>query len=137
MTTDTELQQAQADLRRLSRMLGTFELAKDLVDTYGMETVGEALSMVEAANANSEASTIKGAMKIANEAGEPWRAKPIVLGKNRSKIKFNGVSAKPDAPVKTFNSIVNKSTSDFNKLTAENDDSHGRREMSHHRSWQP
>jgi hypothetical protein len=125
LTTEAELKQAQADLRRLSRMLGTFEIAKDLVDTYGMETVGEALSMVEAANAENEdpgPATIQGAMKIANEAGEPWRAKPIQLGKNRSVVKFNGVSAKPDAPVKKFNQIVNKSTSDFARLTAEDRD---------------
>jgi hypothetical protein len=48
-----------------------------------------------------------------------WKPKTITVGGNKTKTVFKGVSAKPDAPVKKFSSIVNKSTSDFNRLTAE------------------
>jgi hypothetical protein len=88
-----------------------------LAERYGARFIDPELD--GQADEENDPATIQGAMKIANEAGEPWRAKPIKLNANRSKVRFNGVSAKPDAPTKTFNSIVNKSTSDFNKLTSE------------------
>ena len=111
------------NLRKLERFLSSYETASFLVDCVGPSALATAVKMVKANDDDAipDPATIRGAMKIANEAGEPWRAKPIKLGANRSKVRFNGVSAKPDAPTKTFNSIVNKSTSDFNKLTAEDE----------------
>lgn len=106
------------DLDRLNKCLSTYEVAEHIYKVDNGKTLGEALAILEAAK-DDDPATIRGAVKIANEAGEPWRAKPIKLGANRSKVRFNGVNPKPDAPTKTFNSIINKSTSDFNKLTQE------------------
>jgi hypothetical protein len=65
MTRDeAETQTALAQLNRLDHMMKTYEIAKDLVDCYGGETVGQALSMLEA----KEAAMIAGAVhKVVND----------------------------------------------------------------------
>ena len=123
MTDQTELQQAQADLRRLSRMLGEFEIARDLVDVYGMPVVSEALSMVEAAETSAVANKVQIVRSKALEElavddakrdfaqREPAMKdarggiKKIELMKNRTPVKFNGVQKDP---TKSFNDAADK-----------------------------
>lgn len=122
MATNEQIAIETEKLRRLEHLLGQAETAEWLYHNEPA-ALAVALKRVEEARdtEDNDPATIRGAMKIANEAGEPWRAKPIKLGVNKSKVRFNGVSAKPDAPTKSFNSVVNKSTNDFNKLTSEDE----------------
>jgi hypothetical protein len=122
-------------LDRLNRMMSEFEIARDLIDVYGGETVGQALAMLEA----REAATIKGAVKLVKVAEETSavdrdeqdfiRREPsmknhirgggkIELNKNKSKIGFNG------GPVKrvssSFKDVVDAAQRAFNKIANEN-----------------
>jgi hypothetical protein len=113
------------DLERLNKALSTYEVAEHIFKIDDGKTLSDCLK-IGVEGQDLDPSTIAGAMKITRtkqlEALQPtasWKPKTITVGGNKTKTVFNGVSAKPDAPVKKFSSIVNKSTSDFNRLTAE------------------
>jgi hypothetical protein len=101
--TDTTAQAAeQHKLSRLSRMLGEFEIARDLVDVYGIDTVQAAMELLLANEArdnagnpedddNSGPTTIKGALK--NAKGH--NSNIIIMGKNLTPVNDTRVSKGP------------------------------------------
>jgi hypothetical protein len=104
MTNATELQAEQRKLSRLSRMLGEFEIARDLVDVYGIDTVQAAMELLLAKEArddagnpeddnNSGPTTLKGALK--NSTGH--NNNMIIMGKNRTAVNDTRVPKKPKA----------------------------------------
>ena len=92
-------------------------MATFLIDTRGQEAVGEALRRIEERD-NLKLANVIHRVSVEEDATPAWKARPIKLEVNKTATRFNGASGKKD-PVKTFNSIVNKSTSEFSKLTAE------------------
>ena len=118
MTTDnTEL--AQSDLRRLSRMLGEFEIVKDLIDVYGIAVVEQATELLRANQIDEDADkepalsdTLKKAFAHTPQARGQAN---LVLGKNRTPIINNGKVTKTSS----FKDIVNSADRSFNKIANE------------------
>jgi hypothetical protein len=124
METEAEAIKAQAQLDIMERALKEFEVAKWLIDTQGVKTVGEALRRIEERDAERIANavhipedsdlnpTLKAA--FANTRQAKGR-EPIKLGVNRTPI-LNGKSVTKKS---SFKNIVSQSDKEFNKLTAE------------------
>lgn len=132
---DKEFETADEKMERLMHALNKWEVAKFLTDTCGEDAVKAARFSLAKYEAEKQAAeelevdltTLQGAMAKANEDNaldeyEPsWKPKKITLGVNKTKIGLHGkaVNAKPDAPIKKFNQIVNAGDSTFKKLTSE------------------
>jgi hypothetical protein len=120
---EAERVKAQAELKRLERILGEFEIARDLVDTCGVKVLQRAFSSHQARKAALEEDELNPTLKRAFANTPQARGRePIKLFKNKTDVRDTRISAKPDAPVRKFSSIVNKSTSEFNRLTAESNE---------------
>lgn len=120
---EAELAKANAELKHLERILGEFEIARDLVDTCGVNVLQRAFSSHQARKAALEEDELNPTLKRAFANTPQARGRePIKLFKNRTGIRDTRVSAKPDAPARKFNSIVNSADKDFNRLTAESNE---------------
>jgi len=127
MTTyEDQVIKSQKQLDRITRALSEFEIAKFLVDEVGQEAVGEALRRIE----EKERATIAGAVHVvrhenlADDEHNEFAARnpamkrvvgkntPIVLMKNKTKTRFNGMTKSfndtVDAPHRAFNRIANE-----------------------------
>jgi hypothetical protein len=113
------------DLERLNKALSTYEVAEHIYKVDNGKTLGEALAMLKAANAekenddeDSEDSTLRLALKhrgAPTGPNSPIADKRIKLGQNRSKVTLNGKTAVPQK----FSQIVNSADREFKSLTAE------------------
>jgi hypothetical protein len=120
--TDTTAQAAeQHKLNRLSRMLGEFEIARDLVDVYGIDTVQAAMELLLANEARDDANndendndsepalSLVDALKhrsAPTSVKSPKANKLIIMGKNKTKAVMNGVQK--DTSSRSFNSAANQ-----------------------------
>lgn len=120
-------------LNRITKMLSTFEIARDLVDTFGGATVGEALSRVEEA----EKLKLKNNVHLVN-VGESAVADDyqnfvkqpamkdhvrgggkITLMKNKSKLGFSGRPVKRTGSSSEYQDVVDGPQREFNKIVGE------------------
>jgi hypothetical protein len=117
VTAKKELQ--TMDLDRLNKALATYEVAEHIYNVDKGKTLGEALSLLEKANAQNDESvnnddadplSLKQALKhraAPTGARSPTDGKMIQLGVNRTKTLFNGELVRKN-PTKSFDDAVSK-----------------------------
>jgi hypothetical protein len=90
----TQIEKWQAELKRLERILGEFEIARDLVDTCGVNVLQRAFSSHQARKAALEEDELNPTLKRAFANTPQARGRePIKLFGNKTPVTMNGKPA--------------------------------------------